>query len=230
MAKQVKDPKHVKPPKRQPKQPRAIATTEAIIQGGFLCVAERSAAKTTTRHIAAKAGVGVGSLYEYFADKEAIFAAMNQRFANDAAIMVREITPQIVTLSIRDAIKALLARAEQFLNANDQRYLHYLRQTVHSELAHYAAPLHQALLELALHYVMRHPEYTQLRNMSSATYVFIHGGTFTVVSHLLDPNPPCSFEELSDSLAAIISHYGEGELASIGASASSQPTRETNNE
>ncbi|MHA7853652.1 helix-turn-helix domain-containing protein [Marinobacter shengliensis] len=44
------------------------------------CRAQRGPADTTTRHMAEIAGVGVGSLYEYFENKQAIFNAMSQRF------------------------------------------------------------------------------------------------------------------------------------------------------
>ena len=61
---------------RNPSQQRSIATVNAIIKAGFICVAEKGLAATTTRHIAAVAGVGVGSVYEYFKNKEAIYSAM----------------------------------------------------------------------------------------------------------------------------------------------------------
>ena len=73
---------------RKPLQKRAKVTVETIIEAGFICVAERGANDTTTRQIADKAGISVGSLYEYFSNKEQIYAAMNQRFVDEVVAMI----------------------------------------------------------------------------------------------------------------------------------------------
>ena len=43
-------------------------------------------------------------------------------------------------------------------------------------------------------------------------YIFINGGIFAVVQHLSNPNPPITYDELSDGLAEMIAHYVEREL------------------
>ncbi|MEY2838869.1 MAG: hypothetical protein RJB60_1168, partial [Pseudomonadota bacterium] len=58
---------------RKPIQQRSIATVEAIVEAGFMAVAEHGLAGTTTRHIATLAGISVGSLYEYFTNKEEVY-------------------------------------------------------------------------------------------------------------------------------------------------------------
>ena len=84
---------------RKPQQQRAKATVDAIVEAGFICVADRGAAGTTTRHIADVAGISVGSLYEYFANKEMIFDAMNQRFVADVVAMLQPLVPVIANVT-----------------------------------------------------------------------------------------------------------------------------------
>ncbi|MFX7882979.1 TetR/AcrR family transcriptional regulator, partial [Acinetobacter baumannii] len=62
---------------RKPRQARAKVTVDTIIEAGFIAVALHGPSGTTTRHIAEIAGVSVGSLYEYFKNKEEIYDAMN---------------------------------------------------------------------------------------------------------------------------------------------------------
>ena len=57
---------------RKPRQTRAKVTVDTIIEAGFIAVALHGPSGTTTRHIAEIAGVSVGSLYEYFKNKEEI--------------------------------------------------------------------------------------------------------------------------------------------------------------
>lgn len=67
---------------RKPRQTRAKVTVDTIIEAGFIAVALHGPSGTTTRHIAEIAGVSVGSLYEYFKNKEEIYDAMNHFFCS----------------------------------------------------------------------------------------------------------------------------------------------------
>ena len=61
---------------RKPRQQRSRATVDAIVEAGFICVAELGITGTTTRHIAERAGISVGSLYEYFGDTDAAVSSV----------------------------------------------------------------------------------------------------------------------------------------------------------
>jgi AcrR family transcriptional regulator len=52
---------------------------ETLLRAAELEIGERGLDELTTNHVAARAGVGVGSLYQYFADKESIVEALMQR-------------------------------------------------------------------------------------------------------------------------------------------------------
>ena len=59
--------------RRKPKQRRGIQTYEAILESAAHLFARAGYDATTTHQVAARAGVSVGTLYRYFADKRAIF-------------------------------------------------------------------------------------------------------------------------------------------------------------
>lgn len=63
-------------PRRRPSQQRSRATVEAILEAAARVFAASGYAGATTNHIAGEAGVSVGSLYEYFPNKDAILAAL----------------------------------------------------------------------------------------------------------------------------------------------------------
>ena len=48
---------------RKPRQARSLATVDAIIDAGFLCVCRHGLQGATTNHIAAAAGLSTGSAY-----------------------------------------------------------------------------------------------------------------------------------------------------------------------
>ena len=65
--------------RRKPKQDRAQATVEAILEASFQILESEGLSKLTTSRIAERAGVSIGTLYQYFKDRDAILAAMGQR-------------------------------------------------------------------------------------------------------------------------------------------------------
>jgi AcrR family transcriptional regulator len=197
---------------RKPQQERSKATVDAIIEAAYICVAERGVAATTTRHIADVAGISVGSLYEYFGNKEAIFAAMNQRFVAEVVAMIKPLVPVISRLPIGEGIKSLLMHLQRFLSQNDNRYLKFVPQAMRMDIKDYMGPVSRVLMEVAMQHVMHHPEHMRLRRIPAMSYIFINGGVFSVVRHLSDPNPPISFEELAQGLADMVDHYVTQEL------------------
>jgi AcrR family transcriptional regulator len=66
-------------PRKTPKQARSRDTVDAILEATIRVLLERGYAQTTTIAIAERAGVSVGSLYQYFPSKEALVAALIDR-------------------------------------------------------------------------------------------------------------------------------------------------------
>lgn len=66
-------------PRKRPVQQRSRATYDAILEGAAQVLKKHGYAKATTNAIAKRAGVSIGSLYEYFPDKEAVFAALQEK-------------------------------------------------------------------------------------------------------------------------------------------------------
>jgi AcrR family transcriptional regulator len=71
--------KRRKPQVRQAQQARAVATVEAILDAAAQVLSRKGWAGFTTNAVAAKAGVSIGSLYEYFRGKEALADALLDR-------------------------------------------------------------------------------------------------------------------------------------------------------
>ena len=66
-------------PRKRPRQRRSRQTVDAILEAAARVFSERGYAGCTTNRIAAVAGVSVGSLYEYFPNKDAILVALVER-------------------------------------------------------------------------------------------------------------------------------------------------------
>jgi AcrR family transcriptional regulator len=66
-------------PRKLPKQPRSEATVEAIVEAAAQVFERHGYAAGTTNHIAERAGCSIGSVYQYFPNKDAILVALVRR-------------------------------------------------------------------------------------------------------------------------------------------------------
>jgi AcrR family transcriptional regulator len=76
--------------RREPRQARARATVSFVLDAAAQVFAERGYA-ATTNEIADRAGVSIGSLYQYFADKDALLVALAERHLAEAQAHLRSV-------------------------------------------------------------------------------------------------------------------------------------------
>ncbi|MEQ8700898.1 MAG: TetR/AcrR family transcriptional regulator, partial [Bauldia litoralis] len=77
-------PRHLKPRKR-PRQARATVTLDAIIEATIQVLLSDGLHRLTTTRVAERAGVSVGTMYQYFPHKQALLYALNERYLDIVA-------------------------------------------------------------------------------------------------------------------------------------------------
>lgn len=96
--------------RRQPKQQRGKERVEKILDAAAAVFDEVGYEAATTHMIAAKAGTAIGSLYQFFPDKAAIFKAMELRHAERVKAMWAQVDiSTVVQLPLRQMIHAIAA-------------------------------------------------------------------------------------------------------------------------
>lgn len=100
--------------RRKPKQARAQDTVEVIFEATAQILRREGRIALNTNHIAECAGISVGTLYQYFPDKEAILVEMARReIAGDEATVIKAMSEPAggdEADLVRRAIRALIAR------------------------------------------------------------------------------------------------------------------------
>lgn len=91
--------------KKQPIQDRSKATVSAILEATAQLLQETTPAALTTAEIAERAGVSVGSIYQYFETKESLIAAL----AHDTLAQVNTSVRDMLMQARPDDLKAVLA-------------------------------------------------------------------------------------------------------------------------
>jgi AcrR family transcriptional regulator len=75
--------------RKEPRQARARATVEAILEAAARILDRQGWARFTTNAVADAAGVGIGSLYQYFPNKLALVEAILRRHFDDVLAALR---------------------------------------------------------------------------------------------------------------------------------------------
>lgn len=89
--------------RKRPRQARAQATVQAVLEATSQVLVECGYAKLTTTKVADRAGVSVGTLYQYFRDKAELVRAVHQVHVERAfgALAARALETQSIPLQAR---------------------------------------------------------------------------------------------------------------------------------
>jgi Transcriptional regulator len=66
--------------RKKPSQARSMATVEAIFEATIQVLLREGIHRLTTTRVAERAGVSVGTMYQYFPHKQALLYALNERY------------------------------------------------------------------------------------------------------------------------------------------------------
>ncbi|MGG6295742.1 TetR/AcrR family transcriptional regulator [Leptolyngbya sp. AN02str] len=100
-------------PRKLPQQDRSRLTVEAILEATTHILTEEGYDKANTNRIAERAGISIGSLYQYFPNKESLMAALMDQHSNEIAALVEaklqnlfDVPPEV---AIPELIRAVIA-------------------------------------------------------------------------------------------------------------------------
>ncbi|MBX9459157.1 MAG: TetR/AcrR family transcriptional regulator [Rhizobium sp.] len=78
-------------PRKQPRQARATTTVDIIFEATLQVLMAEGLQRLTTTRVAQRAGVSVGTLYQYFPHKQALLYALNARYLDIVAERVETV-------------------------------------------------------------------------------------------------------------------------------------------
>ena len=125
-------------------------------------------ARLSTNRIAERAGVSVGSLYQYFPNKEALLAEVRRRYDEQfTARMMAEIG-RIGSLPLREAVREFIRFMIEIHGENPQ---------LHNALAERVPESERQLLEqTALAYLKAHQDQLRAEDLELAAYICVQVG------------------------------------------------------
>jgi AcrR family transcriptional regulator len=95
-------------PRKQPRQDRSRTTVETILEATARLLVRKGFDHLTTNAVAEAAGVSVGSLYQYFPNKEALVAALLERHIEERTAATFAELERVASLPIDKAARAVI--------------------------------------------------------------------------------------------------------------------------
>ncbi|MBW2388375.1 MAG: helix-turn-helix transcriptional regulator [Deltaproteobacteria bacterium] len=98
-------------PRKLPQQERSRVLVACVREACLRILDEEGARALTTNRIAEVAGVGIGSIYQYFPNKEAVVAEVYEQVARSELSSMREWGERLDRLSLEAAIRLMIEKA-----------------------------------------------------------------------------------------------------------------------
>lgn len=208
--------------RRKPKQARGRQAVAAIEQACLRILQQEGPQHLTTTRMAEVAGVNVGSLYQYFPNKEAIVAAVyaaKLASESEALVLRTRVIDEIARGSLEDSLRAVIHSEiethRSFSRLNEQFYSRYHRTSDLLEAANQRARAHgqPSLDEWFPRVLERHRERLRVRDLALASLLVtrtLEGAMRFAVEERPDLLDSAAFEE---ELLALLLRYLETEPA-----------------
>jgi AcrR family transcriptional regulator len=135
--------------RKKPQQERSIQRLEAILEAAVALFLEKGVAETTMSEIALRAGVSIGSLYQFFPQKAAVIKALHERFAAQLEGFISQVFAGVQTLD-EAAERAAECLTELHAMFRQQRIYMSLWQAIVTDrdLSHLSGDFHQHIIAL----------------------------------------------------------------------------------
>lgn len=191
--------------RKTPRQQRSREMVTRLLDATAATLAERGLDHTTTNHIAERAGVSIGSLYQYFPDKNALVEALLERMAEEASARFRYRAERadFSQMDLRSVASLAIAYGMQRMSADP-----VVRELVQNwnriPIRKLLDPLERFFLVMAQPYFLHRYRDYPVQNLEAKLYVLINAVLFTVIHFHEQENPVIRQDQLIQTLTDMI--------------------------
>lgn len=180
-----------------PRQERSVQMVHLILDAAVVVLSQQGMLGFTTNRVASVAGVSIGSLYQYFANKEALVAGVVERGVLSTESQIRSMVsgggePDVLLRrSLNGVLEALMPHARLI-----QELLATMPMLSRGGILSIVEP---RLMDITRDVILYSPRY-QLRGGPAALYVGVGTTAFATLKWIAEQPPAISQEVLVDTL------------------------------
>lgn len=194
-------------PRKKPRQERAKATVETILEAAAHVLVTSGYEGTTTKAVAERAGVSIGSLYQYFPSKEALVAMLLERFHQRALeVLSDKLVPHPITdleQEVRELVRVLVA----FYGVNPRLQRVLLEQAPRIGPLQAVQEIETRVESLVQIVLAQNLEFERPRNLGLVVFIIIRALRSAVWAAVVERPELIGTPELVEELSALILGY-----------------------
>ncbi|WP_332644649.1 TetR/AcrR family transcriptional regulator [Aeromicrobium sp.] len=192
--------------RKTPRQERSRAMVERIIAAGQTVLLRDGYEKASTNRVADEADISPGSLYQYFPDKEAILAAVIDRYAAEFSTQLTAVLADRLDEPGPSLVRASFEGLLDVLNEN----IEFLRLVVEvlprSQSGSWAGALEQRISDLVTAYLSINKAQTSITDPATSAWILVRMVEHLSVQYVLE-QPAIPREKFIDEMVDLTIAY-----------------------
>lgn len=192
--------------RKKPQQSRSRELVNVILQATEKAVCLYGLENTTTPKIAELSGVSVGSIYQYFSDKQNILDCLLEQKSHEIGQQLK----QLLSLSPDEKLETLISTAINFgfeaLN-NNQFYVEVIRHWHNFPQTRATDVMQQHIFDLGQQVLLKYHQHLDLNNLSTKLFIIINSTMYTMMRYISLEHSLMRQNEIVDELKLMILGY-----------------------
>ena len=193
--------------RKRPQQQRAKIIVENILEGAQKCISDFGVLQLTTPKIAQKSGVSVGSIYQYFENKDQIVAELLLRKSEGLGQALKQLVLLQQQTSIQDIITLSIAFGFESLKSDQGFFIEILKNWHAYSDSEAAQVLERHFLEIEMYVFGRHSPQWDFESLKHKSFVIINSTLFSMMRYASHNAFLIEEQRLQQELAKMIIAY-----------------------
>lgn len=193
--------------RKRPQQERSQQMVNTLLEATEKCISKYGLDAVTTPKIADMAGVSVGSLYQYFDDKQALIEALIERGTHDVVKALQALITQIESDSLEEIVKQSIEYGFSLLRQSDGLYLEIVRNWHRLPMQKMVDVMQSFSLDFGRLFFTKHYQTHSIQNLHVKFFIIVNSTLFTMMQYMSGQNSMINQDDLAQELTEMIVSY-----------------------
>lgn len=201
--------------RKQPKQKRAKLVVDAILEAAQICISESGLDQLTTPKISEKSGVSVGSIYQYFENKDEIIQELLRRKSEALGLALKQIVMHEEQMNLKTLVETSLQFGFDVMRDDNGFFFEVLKYWHIYNNSEAAKVLEKHFFEVGLYMFNRFYRHWDFETLKLKSFVVINSTLFTMMRYVSNNDFLISEQQLKRELSVMILGYLEKGNAAV---------------
>ena len=198
--------------RKRPQQKRAMLVVDTILESTLICISELGLDQVTTPKISEKSGVSVGSIYQYFENKDQIILELLRRKSENLGLALKALAINQEEMDLKTLVDVSLQFGFDVMREDNGFFLEVLKYWHGYNNSEAAKVLEKHFFEVGLYVFNRFYRHWDFETLKHKSFVIINSTLFTMMRYVSNNDFLITEQQLKRELSVMILAYLEKEI------------------